>query len=76
METKNILPSRVQIGQKVNVVLFDAGTITNCEVVRVHFELDSVSYDVIVESAENPGYYTTINGVGDNFIEVIDLPTN
>lgn len=50
LNTKSVkkLPSRFQIGDKVKLVFGDAGTLTNCRILKVHFSESKVLYDVEV----------------------------
>ncbi len=40
------LPSRFQIGDKVSLNFNDGGTLTGCEIIKVHFTESKVLYDV------------------------------
>jgi len=49
-EKERRLPSRFDFGDKVQVHFNDAGTIKNCEVIKIHFTESKVFYDVSVKS--------------------------
>lgn len=42
------LPSRFQIGEKVELAFYGNGEVKNCEVIKVHFTESKVLYDVQV----------------------------
>lgn len=62
------LPSKYQIGDKVSVVLFEAGTIKNCTVTKVHFDEEKVFYSLVVLIDEANGYYTRLPNIDSAFI--------
>ncbi len=48
-QNNKILPSEYQIGDKVDAIFYDAGTIKNCEVLKVHFTNGGFeTYDLLV----------------------------
>lgn len=70
MKTENKLPSKAQINDKVNLVLFDAGKILNCTVIGVSFTESKVFYDIEVDITE--GMSTTLSNIESNCIELVD----
>lgn len=50
MKTKNpnVLPSRFQIGNLVELTFYGSGEVRNCEIIKVHFTESKVLYDVQV----------------------------
>lgn len=73
METKNQLPSKVQIGDKVNLNLFDAGTVFDCIVIGINFTESSVYYDVEVEVKKDNSLWTTLSNISSNFIDKVEV---
>jgi hypothetical protein len=45
----NTLPSAHQLGASVEVNFLNAGKITNCKVIKIHFTEATVSYDLEIE---------------------------
>lgn len=44
------LPSRFQLGDRVDIEFYGRGSVTNCEVIKVHFTESKVMYDLAIGS--------------------------